>query len=332
MRARLFGILGLATAIGLVFAASAAAGNGGISPIAPQSPNGDRIDDIYWLVLGITGAVFLLVEIALVVFIVRFRSRGRGREIEGPQIRGHVRLELAWTALPVVLLAAIAAFTFYKLPGIKDVPKAGAAGSQLQMTVEGRQFYWEIRYPNGAIAVNHMRVPVGRPVRLEVTAPFSDVIHSWWVPELGGKLDAVPGRKNHTWFQADRPGLWRAKCAEFCGIQHAAMLGTVEAVPAQEFDRWLAGEAQAQSSGRSDLGSETFQGACAICHGSLGQGGIGPELAGSGAISDPEALDALLDNGSGLMPAVGRDWPDRQKDALFAYLKKHVAKGASGGG
>jgi cytochrome c oxidase subunit II len=325
-------VLGLAAAVVLVLAATALAGNGGLAPVTPRSPNDTRISDIYWVILGVTGAIFLLVEISLITFIVRFRSRGRGREVEGPQVRGHHRLELAWTAVPVLILAAITAFTFYKLPGIDDVPKAGAAGSQLRMKVEGRQFYWEITYANGVIEVNEMRVPVKRPVRLEVTAPSSDVIHSWWVPELGGKLDAVPGRENHTWFEATRPGVWRTKCAEFCGIQHAAMLGVVRAVPARQFDRWLSREAAAQKAGNSDLGAETFSGACGTCHGPQGHGGIGPDIAGSGVITDRKALGDLLQQGRGLMPAVGRNWPDRQTDALFAYLKSNIAKGAPSGG
>jgi len=335
VRARLPRILGLVALAALALAAGAAAGNGGASPIHPSSPNAGRISDIYWVIIGICAGILLLVEFSLIAFIIRFRSRGRGREVEGAQVRGHHRLELAWTALPIVLLAVIAAFTFYKLPGINDVPNAGAAGSQLRMKVEGRQFYWEYTYPNGVIAVNHIQVPVGRPVRLEVTAPSTDVIHSWWVPELAGKVDAVPGRKNHTWFEAERPGLWRLKCAEFCGIQHAMMLGTVQAVPAQQFDSWLADKAQGQQARSSDLGSQTFQGACATCHGAQGHGGVGPDIAGSAILEDRNSLGDLLEHGRGQMPAVGDDWPDRQKDALFAYVSKNVATGgtsSTGGG
>jgi len=199
------------------------------------------------------------------------------------------------------------------------------------MAVQGRQFYWEYMYPNGVIAVNHIRIPVGRPVRLEVTAPDSDVIHSWWVPELAGKVDAVPGRTNHTWFQAERPGLWRLKCAEFCGIQHAMMLGTVQAVPAQQFDSWLAGQARAQQAGTSELAEQTFQGACATCHGAQGHGGVGPDISGSGVLKDRNALGDLVEHGRGQMPAVGHNWRDRQKDALFAYVSKQLGGGDTSG-
>jgi cytochrome c oxidase subunit 2 len=332
VRARLLVLLGLLAVGALGLAATAAADGGGFSPVAPRSANADRIETSYWFVFGFTAAVFLLVEIALVVFILRFRSRGRGRDVEGPQIRGHTKLELAWTVVPVLILAAIAVFVFYELPGIKNVPKAGAAGSQVRIGVDGRQFYWQFTYPNGVIAVDRMRVPVARPVRLEVTAPTSDVIHSWWIPALGGKVDAIPGHPNHTWFEATRPGVYVGQCAEFCGIQHAMMRATVEAVPASEFDSWLADQARAQTEGTSDLGAQTFQGVCAKCHGAQGQGGIGPPIAGNALLSDRQGLETLVQEGKGLMPAVGKGWSDRQTDALFAYLKKTIAQGGAGGG
>ena len=332
VRARLLGTLGLVAGLALVLAGTAAAKGGGFAPVAPQSPNAERIESSYWLIFGFAAAIFLLVEVALVVFILRFRSRGRGREVEGPQIRGHLKLELAWTTVPVLILAAIAVFVFYKLPGIKDVPKAGAAGSQLEVSVEGRQFYWQFTYPNGVISIDNMRVPADRPVRLEVTSPVSDVIHSWWIPALGGKIDAIPGHPNHTWFEAAKPGVYQGQCAEFCGIQHAAMRATVEVVPASAFDAWLSNEARAQTEGSSDLGEQTFVGACANCHGSQGLGGIGPNIAGSAVVKDRKALGDLLENGGTLMPAVGKGWSTRQTDALFSYLAKHIAGGASGGG
>jgi cytochrome c oxidase subunit 2 len=331
VRARLAVLAVLVLLAALTAAGGALADGGGFSPVRPASPNADRISTTYWFIFGFAAAIFLIVEIALVVFIVRFRSRGRGREVEGPQVRGHVRLELLWTAVPVLMLAAIAVFVFYKLPGINDVPAAGAAGSELRIGVEGRQFYWQFTYPNGVVAIDHMRVPVGRPVRLEVTSPLDDVIHSWWVPALGGKVDAIPGHPNHTWFEATKPGTYTGQCAEFCGIQHAAMRATVEAVPADEFDGWLADQARTQTEGSSDLGAQEFNGVCAKCHGGLGQGGIGPALATSSVIQDQQALDAIVRNGRNLMPAVGEDWSARQMDALFSYLKKRFGKGSGGG-
>ena len=326
VRARLLVLAGLLIA-GLALSGVAFADNGGFAPAGPDSPNGDRIETVYWFVMGFAVFIFLVVEVALVFFIVKYRRGRRARDAEGPQIRGHLNLELAWTAVPVLILIAIAVFTFYELPGIKDVPAAGAAGSELRMNVEGKQFYWQITYPNGVIAIDTMRAPVNRPVRVEVTAPENDVIHSWWIPALGGKIDAIPGHPNHTWYEVEKVGTYKGQCAEFCGIQHAAMTATVQAVPAREFDSWLSAQARAQEAGTSDLGAQEFNGVCAKCHGDLGQGGIGPNIANSATIQNKDSLETIVRNGRNLMPAVGSDWSDRQVDALFTYLKKRFGSG-----
>ena len=106
--------------LGLALAGAALAGNGGVAPVAPASPNESGIRSIYWLIMGFTGFIFVVVETALVLFIVRYRSRGRARDVEGPQITGHTNLELAWTAGPVLILAVLAAFVFCKVGGIRN--------------------------------------------------------------------------------------------------------------------------------------------------------------------------------------------------------------------
>jgi cytochrome c oxidase subunit II len=310
-------------ALALAMTGSALAGNGGIAPPA-ETPQARGIKDLYWIVLGITAVVFLIVEAALIVFIVQHRNRGRPRTDEGPQIRGHTRLELIWTGIPVVILVAIMSFVFYKLPGIQDIPDATAAGSKLTVRVEGRQFYWRYVYPNGAVSVNELRLPVGRPIELLVTAPANDVIHSWWVPALAGKMDAIPGNVNHLDFVAPAsPGVFEGQCAEFCGIQHALMLASARVVPAAEFDSWVT----AQLRPGSDLGRQTFAGACAPCHGLAGEGMIGPPLAGNATLADRELLEQLLENGKNAMPPVGRGWDDRQTDALVRYVQEEFAGG-----
>jgi cytochrome c oxidase subunit II len=316
--------------VALVLAGGALAGNGGVAPQGPASPNAAGIRDVYWLILAITGGIFVLVEGALLVFIFRFRSGGRARDVEGPQIHGATRLELIWTAIPVLILAVIAAFVFWKLPGIKNVPSA-SAGDKLNVHVEGRQFYWNFTYPNGVIQVGRMRVPADRVVTLKITSP--DVDHSWWIPSLGGKFDAIPGKTNHTWFRARRTGTYKGQCGEFCGVQHAEMKAAVEALAPADFDRWLSSEAAAQEEGSSDLGKMTFQNACAPCHGLRGQGLIGPKLEGNALTADAKAIKQLLRNGRGKMPAVGAGWTDRQMKALTSYLKQRFApKGATSGG
>jgi len=269
-------------------------------------------------------AIFLLVEVLLVVFVVRYRRRNRPREADGAQIHGANRLELAWTIAPVVILFAIAAFVFAKLPGIQDVPAATAGEENLVVEVTGTQFTWEFRYPNGVVAIDRLRAPEGRTVELHVTAPDWDVVHSWWIPALGGKIDAIPGKVNTTWFAAERVGLFPGQCAELCGIYHAKMLASVEVLPAEEFDAWLAEREEQQAAGTSPLGEELWEGACAKCHGLDGEGEYGPRIAGTELIADADAIEGLLREGRGAMPPVGRDWNDAEMDALTDYLEQNV--------
>jgi cytochrome c oxidase subunit 2 len=315
------GALVVVALLGLVLAHAAFAGDpAGLSPRGPDSPQAGRIEDIYWLLIAITGAIFILVEGALVLFVIRFRNRGRSRTLEGPQIHGATRLELIWTAIPVVILAAIVAFVLVKLPGINSADSARAAGPPLIVKVEGRQFYWNFIYPNGVIQVERMRVPARRDVKLVISS--EDVDHSWWIPALQGKFDAIPGKTNHLWFSAGRTGTFQGQCGEFCGYEHPHMVATVEALPNSDFQSWYDKEAQAQGSGTSDLGKMTFQGVCATCHGFQGQGGYGPDLRGNPIFGQPDAIKTLLRNGGIKMPAVGRGWNTRQMNALLAYVKR----------
>jgi cytochrome c oxidase subunit 2 len=311
-------------ALALVLAGTALAGNGGIAPPA-ETPNAERIRDLYWLVLAVTGVIFVVIEATLVMFVVKYRSRGRPREEEGPQIRGHTRLELIWTVIPVLILAGIISVVFYKLPGIKDVPEATAAGGpKMTVQVEGRQFYWRYTYPNGAVSVNELRLPTGRPVDLEITAPANDVAHSWWVPALAGKMDAIPGKVNHLKFETPAsPGLYKGQCAEFCGVQHALMLAQVQTMAPADFDTWVS----AQLTAGAGLGKQTYDGACGPCHGLNGGGLIGPPLKGSAAAANAKRVRTLVTQGGILMPAVGKGWNEQQLRALVQYVQKDVASG-----
>jgi cytochrome c oxidase subunit II len=310
--------------LALALAGAALAGNGGFAPVPPASPNASGIRSIYWLIVGFTAAIFLIVEIALVVFVVRYRSRGRGREVEGPQVIGHTNLELAWTAGPVVILAIIAGFVFYKIGAIRNAP--AATGGTEAVRVEGHQFYWNFIYPNGAISVNTLRLPEGRKVDLQVVS--SDVAHSWWIPALGGKLDAIPGRVNHESWTPTKLGTYRGQCAEFCGLQHAAMIAYVKVLPPDKYDAWVS----RRRNELSEVGRETFQGVCATCHGLSGQGDIGPSIAQSPLLADRGAMTLLLRNGGIKMPAVGRTWSDEQLKATLDYLLKRFHAGGGSGG
>jgi cytochrome c oxidase subunit 2 len=311
--------------LGLAFAGAAfAGGNAGFAPEPPHSPNAQRITDAYWLVFGFTAAVFLLVEGALITFIVKYRRRGRARTTEGAQVHGHTRLELIWTVIPVLILVAIAGFIFYKLPGISDTP-AAAAGDRVDIRVDAHQFYWQFTYPDGQVSIADLHVPVGKVVYLEIHA--QDVIHSFWVPQLGGKTDAIPGRTNHTWFKADKVGTFEGRCAEMCGLYHAKMPIHVIAEPEQDYQTFLASAPQR-------LGKAEFEGVCQTCHGLGGKGGYGPTLAGNPLTQQAGSIAQIVRNGGGTngrMPPVGRGWTDTQMTALTDYLRKNLGGSASGG-
>ncbi|HKF15292.1 MAG TPA: cytochrome c oxidase subunit II [Gaiellaceae bacterium] len=298
----------------------------GLTPVDPDSPNTKRIEDLYWFIGFWAAIVGLSVAIPLILFTIRYRSRGRPRTVEGPQVHGSTRLEIAWTAVPVLILLIVVGFTFYKLPGI--TLEAAAGEDVTKIRVEGRQFYWQYRYPNGALAIDKLRAPADRLVELQITAPDTDVIHSYWAPDLFPKIDAIPGKVNTTRFRG-KPGTYRGQCVEFCGIQHAAMLSEIELVDPEEFDSWVTKEAQEQETRDSDLGKQVFEGVCAKCHGPQGQGLIGPGLTAA-TVSNASLVADIVRHGRGKMPDVGAGWDDRQMRALTDYLKERFQAGTSG--
>jgi cytochrome c oxidase subunit II len=331
VRRRAFVFL-VVSAASLAFVAVAFAGNGGFAPQTPASPNAERINASYKLIALLTGIIFVLVEGTLVWFIVKYRRRGRTRTAEGPQVHGATRLELIWTGAPIIVLAVIAAFVFYKLPGIQDVPAAKAQGGPLTVHVQGHQFYWQFTYPNGAISIEEMHVPAHRVVKVVINS--QDVAHSWWVPELGGKFDAIPGVTNHTWFRAVRRGTFDGKCGEFCGVYHAEMAARVVAGSVSDYNAYIASVRRPMV-----LGGQEWRGVCARCHGITGKGGYGPNIQSNSILVQRAGLQRLLFEGenvlkpiSSYMPPVGRGWTDKQITALMAYMKANVYKAATSGG
>lgn len=304
----------------LATARVAAAANGGFTPVTPNSPNASNINTAYYVILGFTAAIFVLVEGLLVAFVLKYRSRGRGRTSDAAQVHGHTRLEVIWTVVPVVILAVIATVIFVELPGISNAP---AAADPLRVTVEGHQYYWQFDYPNGARTINDLYVPVGRVVDLKVVS--SDVIHSWWIPALGGKLQAIPGITNHTWFKAEREGTFVGQCAELCGLYHAAMEARVIVTNDADYQKNV-------TAAPAGLGRAEFHGVCATCHGMTGEGGYGPNLSNNPLLTQTSGLLSIVRDGRGKMPAVGDTWTQKQLQALAAYVKSHVYKGAASGG
>jgi cytochrome c oxidase subunit II len=309
----------------LALATPAFAANGGLTPPDPESPNAEAINDTYYLLLVVTGFVFVLVEGALIVFVIKYRRRKRPVDAEGPQIHGNTRLELLWTFIPLALVTIIVSFVFYKLPDVAPLSEEAIASPEenvLQIDVFGRQYYWEFHYPDGRVTYDTLVVPVGRTVDLTVTAPDFDVIHAWWIPELGGKIDAIPGDINHTWFRAKREGEFEGSCTEFCGVQHTAMTMTVRAVATEQYE--------SEVTRLAANGQEQFNAACAKCHNVQGPQLIGPTLGGNPTLADPQALAQLVRNGRNAMPPVGRGWSDRQIATLMRYTRR-VAGAGSGG-
>ena len=311
------------TAVALTTTVAAYAGNGGFLPGEAHSPNAHRVHSAFIFVAIFTGIILLGVEAALVAFIVKFRRGTRARTAEGPQIHGSTKLEILWTVLPVVVLAIIGGFIFFELPGIANAPKAAAA-DQTRVRISGRQFYWQFTYPNGAVSIDHLVAPADQVVNEEISAPTWDVIHSWWVPDFGGKYDAIPGNVNTTWFKAPA-GRYVAGCYELCGIQHAAMHASVSVVPRSDYDAFIAKRAL----GGVALGREEWQGVCQKCH-QLDEKYIGPALRGNPLLADRKAIEVLLRKGVGQMPSVGRDWTSQQLDSLIAYTKQFAKKGGNG--
>ena len=247
------------------------------TPLSGGSPNANQIDTLYKITLVIALVIFFAVEGGLVYALIKFRKR---KGAVAAQIHGNTRLEIGWTTAAAVILVALAVLTFSKLSSIQSPPNSGPLGDQLaeqngmlyastdrklppngkalDITVIGRQYIWQYVYPGanepdglGApYSYEEMVVPTNTTVSLDIVS--SDVVHSWWIPELGGKFQAVPGYHSYTWFKISKPGIYRGQCAVLCGRGHARMIATVRAVAPAEFDTWLANQKKALAEANAD--------------------------------------------------------------------------------
>ena len=239
------------------------------TPDNPQStfgvggPVSRQQADLFIFVFWIAVVVFILVEGLIVYFAFRFRRRS---DAEMPaQTHGNTKLEITWTLIPAVIIIAIAIPT---VKGIWDL-SAPPDGVNVQVEAVGHQWWFEFRYPSEEIVTaNELRVPVGVPVVVELRS--QDVIHSFWIPKLAGKVDMVPLKENQLWFQADEPGVYYGQCAEFCGFVHALMRFRVVAMPQDEYDAWVSSwhsAAPPPAAGTSAAaGQGLFLANCAMCH------------------------------------------------------------------
>jgi cytochrome c oxidase subunit 2 len=228
------------------------------TPDSDASPNARDIATLYKITLYIGIVVFVVVEATLIWSLVRHRAR-RGAP-EAVQVRGNTPLELGWTLAAALILVVIASVTFIYLSGIKNPAPSGPSGIQasnsqfaaidqpsaprsggrtLDIKVNGQQYVWRYIYPGKQPVFSYyeMVVPTNTTVTLDITS--SDVIHSWWIPRLGPKADAVPGYTNHSWFKIKKAGVYHGQCAELCGEGHADMLGQVRAVSPSEYEAFV---------------------------------------------------------------------------------------------
>jgi cytochrome c oxidase subunit II len=234
--------------------------------LVPKSDFAEASDKLQWLTIYLGVGVSVVVFAILAYILVRFRHQPGAPAPK--QVHGNTQLELAWTLIPALLIAIIA------VPTVRTIfeTQAPAPEGSLQIDVIGYQWWWEFRYPmeNGdtVVTANEIHVPVGRTVDLRITA--ADVLHSFWIPQMGGKRDLIPNRINHIVFTPHEAGVYLGQCAEFCGESHALMKMRLIAHEPAEFERWLANEARPAVEPTDSavmIGRQlTTQGACAGCH------------------------------------------------------------------
>jgi cytochrome c oxidase subunit 2 len=265
-------------AMGLLLAPDAVANC--CTPKSGGSPNANSIHTLYVIVLIVAAIVFIAVEGALFVAVFRFRAK---RHPVAHQTHGNTRLEIGWTAGAAVILLILTVVTFIKLPSIINAPNSDANGlnltaslsepsppngKKLNICVQARQYIWRYTYSSATqnckndsfstaggkttilpYSFTTMVVPVHTTVVLTIQS--SDVIHSWWIPSLGGKVDAVPGYTVYTWFKATHTGFFHGQCAQLCGTNHAAMVAYVRVVSPQKYETWL-GKQESEITAQND--------------------------------------------------------------------------------
>jgi cytochrome c oxidase subunit 2 len=309
-----------------------------LSIFAPESTPTRAIVDLSVLVLSITAVIFVVVASLLVYAIVKFRATPATADREPAQVYGSTQIELAWTIVPILIVLVLFAATARVIHAIQDAPQPPAA---VEVTVIGHQFWWEYRYPAlGVVTANELHVPVSAPSRPRPTflkLLSADTDHSFWIPQLAGKIDLIPNRVNHLWFDPHRPGIFLGQCAQYCGTQHAKMLQRVSVDTPGDFDAWVRAQQQPAAEDESAIdGRRVFETtACINCHairGTAANGRFGPDLthlmsratlASGAAENTPENLRRWLKDpdaikpGS-LMPAM--QLSDGELDALVRYM------------
>jgi cytochrome c oxidase subunit 2 len=267
---RRVGQLTLALALTLVLASCAS--DAPQDTLKPAGPSARKIDNLFKPVFLVAVVVFVLVQLLVLIVIVKFRQRKDDDSGEFPsQFHGNTKLEIGWTILPALILAAVGAFTVPVIFDLSQQPK-----NAMVVEVQGQKYWWAYTYEvQDAFGVtkkittaNELHIPAGTPIFLKLTS--TDVIHSFWAPRLNGKKDVVPGRVHDWSLEADAPGVYSGQCAEFCGASHANMRLKVVAHDAQGWKDWVSqmeAPSVAPTSGLAAEGHELFQQkGCAGCH------------------------------------------------------------------
>jgi cytochrome c oxidase subunit 2 len=306
----------------------------------PDSTPADEIFRLSHLVLTVTGLIFVAVFALIAYSVVKFRKRPGDNNDEPPQVYGSNQVEIAWTVIPILIVAILFLATARVIHSIEDAPKPANA---IEVIAVGHQFWWEFRYPAlGVVTANELHVPVSDPAHATptfITLLSADTDHSFWVPQLAGKTDLIPNRENHTWIDPHHTGLYLGQCAQYCGVQHAKMLLRVYVDSPDQFAAWIQHQKQPAATADPSVaeGRRIFESvACMNCHtisGTVADGRFGPDLthlmsrdtiASGAATNTPEHLKAWIANPdsikpSSLMPAMKLN--DHDLDALTAYLE-----------
>jgi cytochrome c oxidase subunit 2 len=304
---------------------------GEASTLDSRGAGAARIESLWWLVFWIATVFFLVV----VAFLVAAIIRSRRQEVE---VRREVRWGAPFIVVSGVIVPAIVLVTVFAL-SLRDSQELSETGAQatLEIEVRAHDWWWEVRYPNGAVTANEIHIPVGEPVKVRLLS--ADVIHSFWVPRLQGKTDNITGRVTHSWLQADEPGRYRGQCAEFCGLQHANMRFFVVAEPREQFAAWLENEASpATESAAATAGEEVFlSSTCVGCHairGTPADSQVGPDLTHvadrrtlfAGTVPNtPEYLERVIIDPQSIKPGVPMpptDLSSEELQALVEYLQE----------
>jgi cytochrome c oxidase subunit 2 len=309
-------------------------------PLVPERASSFawKVDALYFYLSGVTLFFTLLISATLIFFVIRYRRRSP-YEIPRP-VAGSHKLETIWTIIPFVIAmtmfvwGATVYFEQYKPPE-----------NAIEVYVVGKQWMWKLQHATGQREINELHVPVGRKIKLIMTT--EDVIHDFFVPAFRTKADVVPGKYQTLWFEATKPGRYHLFCAEYCGMNHSGMTGSVIVMEPREFDDWLSGNTG--NTTPAVAGQQLYQTlGCASCHGANGEGGRGPTLAGSfgglaplqngqsvridegyirESILNPQAK--LVAGFGPIMPTFQGQVTEEQLVQLLAYIKSLQPAGAT---